>query len=111
MGCDILSSLKEICPQSLRCNLCHGCRVGEKVWAFLLHLIFTFPGEHRTPPRVPALDTALDLNDLPSRLADDLWARLGTVLMQRENVISYASRQLKIHEKNHTTHDLELGAV
>ncbi|GKG21271.1 putative reverse transcriptase domain-containing protein, partial [Tanacetum coccineum] len=36
---------------------------------------------------------------------------LGTVLMQRENVISYASRQLKIHEKNYTTHDLELGAV
>ncbi|GKB81891.1 putative reverse transcriptase domain-containing protein [Tanacetum coccineum] len=36
---------------------------------------------------------------------------LGVVLMQRENVISYASRQLKIHEKNYTTHDLELGAV
>ncbi|GJS95104.1 putative reverse transcriptase domain-containing protein [Tanacetum coccineum] len=36
---------------------------------------------------------------------------LGAVLMQREKVISYASRQLKIHEKNHTTHDLELGAV
>nr|GEX49773.1 putative reverse transcriptase domain-containing protein [Tanacetum cinerariifolium] len=34
-----------------------------------------------------------------------------TVLMQREKVISYASRQLKIHEKNYTTHDLELGAV
>ncbi|GJT49714.1 putative reverse transcriptase domain-containing protein [Tanacetum coccineum] len=33
------------------------------------------------------------------------------VLMQREKVISYASRQLKIHEKNYTTHDLELGAV
>ncbi|GJW55539.1 putative reverse transcriptase domain-containing protein [Tanacetum coccineum] len=30
---------------------------------------------------------------------------------QREKVISYASRQLKIHEKNYTTHDLELGAV
>ncbi|GJR34508.1 putative reverse transcriptase domain-containing protein [Tanacetum coccineum] len=36
---------------------------------------------------------------------------LGAVLMQREKVISYASRQLKIHEKNNTTHDLELGAV
>nr|GEX50529.1 reverse transcriptase domain-containing protein [Tanacetum cinerariifolium] len=35
---------------------------------------------------------------------------LGDVLMQREKVISYASRQLKIHEKNYTTHDLELGA-
>nr|GFB67323.1 putative reverse transcriptase domain-containing protein [Tanacetum cinerariifolium] len=31
--------------------------------------------------------------------------------MQREKVISYASPQLKIHEKNYTTYDLELGAV
>ncbi|GJU26773.1 putative reverse transcriptase domain-containing protein [Tanacetum coccineum] len=36
---------------------------------------------------------------------------LGAVLMQREKVIAYASRQLKIHEKNYMTHDLELGAV
>ncbi|GJV32971.1 putative reverse transcriptase domain-containing protein [Tanacetum coccineum] len=36
---------------------------------------------------------------------------LGTVLMQREKVIAYASQQLKIHEKNYTTHDLELGVV
>ncbi|GJU85599.1 putative reverse transcriptase domain-containing protein [Tanacetum coccineum] len=36
---------------------------------------------------------------------------LGAVLMQREKVIAYESRQLKIHEKNYTTHDLELGAV
>ncbi|GJX68355.1 putative reverse transcriptase domain-containing protein [Tanacetum coccineum] len=36
---------------------------------------------------------------------------LGAVLMQREKVISYASRQLKIHEKNYTTHDLELENI
>ncbi|GJU14114.1 putative reverse transcriptase domain-containing protein [Tanacetum coccineum] len=36
---------------------------------------------------------------------------LGCVLMQRGKVIAYASRQLKIYEKNYTTHDLELGAV
>ncbi|GJX19260.1 putative reverse transcriptase domain-containing protein [Tanacetum coccineum] len=36
---------------------------------------------------------------------------LGNVLMQREKVIAYASRQLKVHEKNYTTHDLELGSV
>nr|GFB32236.1 reverse transcriptase domain-containing protein [Tanacetum cinerariifolium] len=35
---------------------------------------------------------------------------LGDVLMQREKVISYASSQLKNHEKNYATHDLELGA-
>nr|GEY16969.1 putative reverse transcriptase domain-containing protein [Tanacetum cinerariifolium] len=36
---------------------------------------------------------------------------LGCVLMQRGKVIAYASRQLKIHEKNYTSHNLELGAV
>ncbi|XP_022030567.2 uncharacterized protein LOC110931483, partial [Helianthus annuus] len=36
---------------------------------------------------------------------------LGCVLMQRGKVIAYASRQLKIHERNYTTHDLELGAI
>ncbi|GKC00411.1 putative reverse transcriptase domain-containing protein [Tanacetum coccineum] len=36
---------------------------------------------------------------------------LGAVLMQKEKVIAYASRQLKVHKKNYTTHDLELGAV
>nr|GEY17101.1 putative reverse transcriptase domain-containing protein [Tanacetum cinerariifolium] len=36
---------------------------------------------------------------------------LGAVLMQSEKVIAYASRQLKVHEQNYTTHDLELGSV
>ncbi|KAK9098545.1 hypothetical protein Syun_025590 [Stephania yunnanensis] len=36
---------------------------------------------------------------------------LGCVLMQDGRVIAYASRQLKIHEKNYPTHDLELAAV
>nr|GFA79027.1 putative reverse transcriptase domain-containing protein [Tanacetum cinerariifolium] len=35
----------------------------------------------------------------------------GAVLMQREKVIAYASKQLKVYEENYTTHDLELGAV
>nr|GEX86413.1 putative reverse transcriptase domain-containing protein [Tanacetum cinerariifolium] len=35
----------------------------------------------------------------------------GIVLMQREKLIAYAYRQLKVHEENYTTHDLELGAV
>ncbi|GKE08644.1 putative reverse transcriptase domain-containing protein [Tanacetum coccineum] len=35
----------------------------------------------------------------------------SAVLMQNEKVIAYASRQLKIHEKNYTTRDLKLGAV
>nr|GEX90558.1 retrotransposon protein, putative, Ty3-gypsy subclass [Tanacetum cinerariifolium] len=36
---------------------------------------------------------------------------LGAVLMKKEKVIAYASRQLKPNEENYTTHDLELGAV
>ncbi|GKD16313.1 putative reverse transcriptase domain-containing protein [Tanacetum coccineum] len=36
---------------------------------------------------------------------------LGAVVMQRGKVIAYTSRQLKIHEKNYTTHDLDLGVV
>nr|GEW70981.1 reverse transcriptase domain-containing protein [Tanacetum cinerariifolium] len=36
---------------------------------------------------------------------------LGAILMQNEKVITYASRQLKIHEKNYTTHDLELAQI
>ncbi|GKF63418.1 putative reverse transcriptase domain-containing protein [Tanacetum coccineum] len=36
---------------------------------------------------------------------------LGVVLMQREKVISYASRQLKIHEKNYTTKNEEVGGM
>ncbi|GJV67693.1 putative reverse transcriptase domain-containing protein [Tanacetum coccineum] len=35
----------------------------------------------------------------------------GAVLMQREKVIAYASRQLKVYEENYTTHDLKLGVV
>ncbi|GJT50960.1 putative reverse transcriptase domain-containing protein [Tanacetum coccineum] len=42
---------------------------------------------------------------------DALIKGLGVVLMQREKVIAYASRQLKIHEKNYMTHDLDLSAV
>ncbi|GKA05799.1 putative reverse transcriptase domain-containing protein [Tanacetum coccineum] len=42
---------------------------------------------------------------------DALIKGLGVVLMQKDKVITYASRQLKIYEKNYTTHDLELGAV
>ncbi|GJS12628.1 putative reverse transcriptase domain-containing protein [Tanacetum coccineum] len=48
---------------------------------------------------------------LPEGSEDASIKGLGAMLMQREKVIAYASRQLKIHEKNYKTHDLELGAV
>ncbi|GKB62575.1 integrase, catalytic region, zinc finger, CCHC-type containing protein [Tanacetum coccineum] len=42
---------------------------------------------------------------------DALKQGFGSVLMQQGKVIAYASRQLKKHEKNYTTYNLELGAV
>ena len=38
-------------------------------------------------------------------------AGLGCVLMQSGRVIAYGSRQLKNHEQNYPTHDMELAAV
>ena len=42
---------------------------------------------------------------------DASYSGFGAVLMQEKNVIAYASRQLKVHERNYPTHDLELAAV
>ena len=42
---------------------------------------------------------------------DASYQGLGVVLMQRDKVIAYASRQLKPNEENYPTHDLELGDV
>nr|GEZ98370.1 putative reverse transcriptase domain-containing protein [Tanacetum cinerariifolium] len=63
-------------------------------------------------------ELANQLKELQDKGADDFVVYcdasnqgFGCVLMQRNKVIAYASRQLKIHEKNYTTHDLELGAV
>ncbi|WMV37673.1 hypothetical protein MTR67_031058 [Solanum verrucosum] len=42
---------------------------------------------------------------------DYSWVGLGFVFMQYGKVIAYASRKLKVHEKNYTTHDLELAKV
>ena len=42
---------------------------------------------------------------------DASYQGLGCVLMQDKRLVAYASRQLKVHEKNYPTHDLELAAV
>ena len=46
-----------------------------------------------------------------TRYCDALRAGLGCVLMQSERVVAYGSRQLKNHEQNYPTHDMELAAV
>ncbi|GJW64997.1 putative reverse transcriptase domain-containing protein [Tanacetum coccineum] len=56
------------------------------------------------------LEDVLIVRDFLEVFPEDL-PGLGAVLMQNEKVIAYASRQLKIHKKNYTTYDLELGAV
>jgi len=42
---------------------------------------------------------------------DASYQGLGCVLMQESRPVTYASRQLKVHEKNYPTHDLELAAI
>ncbi|GJZ63612.1 putative reverse transcriptase domain-containing protein [Tanacetum coccineum] len=54
---------------------------------------------------------AFEWGDKQEAAFQTLKHKIGAVLMQNEKVIAYASRQLKIHEKNYTTHYLELGAV
>jgi len=42
---------------------------------------------------------------------DASYQGLGFVLMQEKRLVAYASRQLKVHEENYPTHDLELAVV
>ncbi|GMI67523.1 hypothetical protein HRI_000421600 [Hibiscus trionum] len=43
--------------------------------------------------------------------SDASYVGLGCVLMQEGKVVAYASRQLKVHERNYPTHDIQLAAV
>nr|GEY77095.1 putative reverse transcriptase domain-containing protein [Tanacetum cinerariifolium] len=54
-----------------------------------------------------------ELSDQLKELSNKGFIRpsLGMILMKREKVIAYGIRQLKVHEKNYTTHYLELGAI
>jgi ribonuclease HI len=53
----------------------------------------------------------LDVHKTFSVYCDASYTGLGCVLMQEGKVVAYSSRQLKVHEKNYPTHDLELVAV
>jgi hypothetical protein len=53
----------------------------------------------------------LDVHKPFSIYCDASYTRLRCVLMQERRVVAYSSRQLKIHEKNYPTHDLELAIV
>ncbi|GJZ93290.1 putative reverse transcriptase domain-containing protein [Tanacetum coccineum] len=83
---------------------------------FLGHLIDS-QGLHVDPAKIEAKLCEAPILALPEGnddfviYCDASHQGLEAVLMQREKVIAYASRQLKPNEENYTTHDLELGAV
>nr|GEX20181.1 putative reverse transcriptase domain-containing protein [Tanacetum cinerariifolium] len=74
---------------------------------FKIDLIFGAAPVARAPYRL----APSEMQELSNQLQELADRGLGAVLMQREKFIAYASRQLKPHEENYTTHDLELGAV
>ena len=53
----------------------------------------------------------LDVHKTFSVYCDVSYTGLVCVLMQEGKVVAYSSRQLKVHEKNYPTHDLELATV
>jgi len=55
--------------------------------------------------------TIPDTNQSFEVFCDASYQGLGCVLMQNKKVVAYASRQLKVHERNYPTHDLELATV
>ncbi|GJW27302.1 putative reverse transcriptase domain-containing protein [Tanacetum coccineum] len=101
------------------------CNFWIRIVQFLGHLIDS-QGLHVDPAKIKAIKnwtsptTPIEIrqflgfaegNDDFVVYCDASHQGLGAVLMQREKVIAYASRQLKPNEENYTTHDLELGAV
>ncbi|GKB58905.1 putative reverse transcriptase domain-containing protein [Tanacetum coccineum] len=77
------------------------CDFWISIVQFLWHVIDS-QGIHIDPTKIEAVKNWASYHTYGS---------LGAVLMQREKVIAYASRQLKPNEENYTTHDLELGVV
>ncbi|GJZ21471.1 putative reverse transcriptase domain-containing protein [Tanacetum coccineum] len=90
------------------------CDFWIRIMQFLGHLINS-QGLHVDPAKIEAKLCEAPILALPKGndnlvvYCDASIQGLGAVLMQREKVIAYASRQLKPYEENYTTHDLELG--
>ncbi|GKE23628.1 putative reverse transcriptase domain-containing protein [Tanacetum coccineum] len=85
------------------------CDFWIRIVQFIEHLIDS-QGTHVDPAKIEAVKNWKENDDFVV-CCDASHQGLGAVLMQKEKVIAYASRQLKPNEENYTTHDLELGAV
>nr|GEY25464.1 hypothetical protein [Tanacetum cinerariifolium] len=77
----------------------------------VLELIHVDPSKIEAVKNWKALKTLTEVHSFLGLAGYYRRIGLGYVLMQRGKVIAYASRQLKIHENNYMTHDLELGAI
>ncbi|GJV99956.1 putative reverse transcriptase domain-containing protein [Tanacetum coccineum] len=92
------------------------CDFWIRIVQFLGHLIDS-QGLHVDPAKIEAKLCEASILALPEGnndfvvYCDASHQGLGAVLMQREKVIAYASRQLKPNEENYTTHDLKLGHI
>ncbi|GJV62672.1 ribonuclease H-like domain-containing protein [Tanacetum coccineum] len=64
-----------------------------------------------TPTTLTEIHQFLEANENFVVYCDASQKGLGAILMQKGKLIAYASRQLKVYEKNYTTHNLELGDV
>jgi hypothetical protein len=80
----------------------------EFKWTLACQESFEMLKQKLTTPPVLVL---LDVHKSFSVYCDALYTELGCVLMQEGKVVAYSSHQLKVHEKNYPTHDLELAAV
>ena len=78
------------------------------VWSEKCHANFEELKKRLTTAPVLVLP---DLSKNFSIYCDASGQGLGCVLMQEGRVVAYASRQLRKHELNYPTHDLELAAV
>nr|GEY16872.1 putative reverse transcriptase domain-containing protein [Tanacetum cinerariifolium] len=120
------SKMKELSDQLQELSDKGSIRPSSSPWGASVLFVKTKDGSFRMCIDYRELNKLTVKNHYPLSRIDDLFDQLQgssiyskidlrsgyrAVLMKREKVISYASQQLKIHEKNYTTHDLELGAV
>nr|GEU50525.1 hypothetical protein [Tanacetum cinerariifolium] len=116
------SELKELSDQLKELSKKGFICLSSSPWGALVLFMKKKDGSFRMCIDYRELNKLTVKNRYPLSRIDDLFDQLQglsvyskldlrAVLMQREKVIAYASRQLRKQEENYTTHDLELGAI